>query len=348
MTPAGADSGAFIRRSLIVVGIVALAVTLLFLAWHAIDVLLLFFAGVLLGIGLRGVAALLHERAGVPRPVALALSIIGFFLLLVVAAWLMGPHLVQGLQQLSADIPQSIERLGKDIAQIEWLWRALQHAADSLRDGIKNQLFAHVAGIFSTALGAIVGFLIIVAMGVYLSINPELYVAGLVRLLPQHKRARARAVLAEQGHTLRWWLLGRFSSMVVVGILTWIALLLLDLPLAFTLATIAAALSFVPNIGPILSAIPAILVGLSVSPMVALYVVGVYGLVQTVESYLITPFIQQRAVAMPPALLLLVQLVMGVWVGIVGIFLATPLTVALIVAVRMLYIEDVLGDEVDS
>ena len=348
MNSGSAINGTFIRRSLAVVGIVALAVAVLFLVWQAIDVLLLFFAGVLLSIGLRGVAGLLHERAGMPDRAALSLSIISFFVLLAAAAWLMGPHLVQGLQQLADDIPQSIERLGEDVAQVEWLWRALQHATDSLRDGIENQLFAHVAGIFSTALGTITGILIIVAIGIYLSINPDLYVDGLVRLVPQRKRPRTREVLAEQGHTLRWWLLGRFSSMVVVGVLTWIGLLLLGLPLAFTLAIIAAALSFVPNIGPILSAIPAILVGLSVSPMMAISVTGVYVLVQTVESYLITPFIQQRAVAMPPALLLLVQLVMGVWVGIVGIFLATPLTVALMVAVRMLYIEDVLGDCADN
>ncbi len=132
--------------------------------------------------------------------------------------------------------------------------------------------------------------------------------------------------------------------MTVVGILTWAGLMILGIPLAFTLAVIAGLLSFVPNIGPILSALPAVLVGLSVSPIMAVYVIGVYVLVQTVESYLITPFIQQRAVAMPPALLLIVQLIMGVWVGVIGIFLATPLTVALMVAVRMLYIEDVLGD----
>lgn len=348
MSPSNMTHAQLVHRTLIVIGLVALLSALLILAWQAVDVLLLFFAGVLLGIGLRGVTSLLHRHTPLPLRPALVLVLLGFFLLLAASAWLLGPHLVQGLQRLGSDIPQSIERLRTDVAQVDWLWNTLQRALDSFSNGIENRLVSHLAGMFSTALGAITGLLIMIALGVYLSLDPDLYINGAVRLIPPRKRARAREVLAEQGHTLRWWLLGRFSSMMIVGALTWIGLLLLGVPLAFTLAAIAGLLSFVPNIGPILSAIPAILVGLSVSPVMALYVIGLYVLVQTVESYMITPVIQQRAVAMPPALLLLVQLVMGVWVGVIGIFLATPLMVAIMVAVRMLYVEDVLGDRAGS
>lgn len=348
MAPSDMSHAQLVQRTLIVIGLLALVSALLVLAWQAVDVLLLFFAGVLLGIGLRGVASLLHRHTPLPPTPALIVSLVSFFLLLAAAAWLLGPHLVRGLQQLAFDIPQSVQKLGNDVAEVDWLWHTLQRAMQSFSNGIENKLFSHLAGMFSTALGAITGLLIIVALGVYLSIDPELYIRGAARLLPPSKRTRARQVLTEQGHSLRWWLLGRTSSMLIVGVLTWIGLLLLDVPLAFTLAAIAGLLSFVPNIGPILSAIPAVLVGLSVSPVMALYVVGLYVLVQTVESYMITPVIQQRAVAMPPALLLVVQLVMGVWVGVLGIFLATPLTVAIMVAVRMLYIEDALGDRVES
>lgn len=334
----------FIRRTLAVVGIVTLFALLLMLTWRVIEVLLLSFAGVLLGIGLRGIADLLRHRLRLPEWSALLISIAGFFLLLGVAAWILGPHLVQGIERLTDDIPQSVAKLNQQVEQVAWLQNMLHRAAGSFGGGIEHRLFSRLAGIFSTALGGITGFLIIIAIGAYLSLNPSLYIEGLIRLVPPRRRQRMREVLAAQGHSLRWWLLGRISSMTVVGILTWAGLMLLGIPLAFTLAVIAGLLSFVPNIGPILSAIPAVFVGLSVSPAMALYVAGVYVIVQTIESYLITPFIQQRAVAMPPALLLIVQLIMGVWVGVIGIFLATPLTVALMVAVRMLYIEDALGD----
>ncbi len=335
----------FLRRILAAAAIVSLFAVLLMLTWQAIEVLLLFFAGILLGAGLRGIADILHHKLHIPEWSALLVAILGFFVILGVAAWILGPHLVQGIERLSEDIPQSLAQLDQKLQHVEWLQRAIHRATESFGDGIKHRLVSHLAGMFSTALGGITGFLIIIAIGVYLSINPNLYVNGVIRLAPVRSRQRLRQVIAAQGHSLRWWLLGRISSMTVVGILTWAGLMILGIPLAFTLAVIAGLLSFVPNIGPILSALPAVLVGLSVSPMTAVYVIGVYVVVQTVESYLITPFIQQRAVAMPPALLLIVQLIMGVWVGVIGIFLATPLTVALMVAVRMLYIEDVLGDK---
>lgn len=334
----------FVRRTLAVVAIVSLFAVLLMLTWRAIEVLLLFFAGILLGVALRGVADALHGKLALPERAALATSILGLFGLVVLAAWLLGPHLVQGMQRLASDIPHSLAQLNQHVENVGWLQQSLDRIGRSLNDGIENRLFAQLAGIFSTALGGITGLLIILAIGIYLSLNPRLYIEGAVRLVPPRHRHRTRQVLAAQGHSLRWWLLGRIGSMTVVGVLTWVGLMLLGIPLASTLALLAALLSFVPNIGPILSAIPAVLVGFSVSPLMALYVVAVYVLVQTVESYLITPFIQQRAVAMPPALLLIVQLVMGVWVGAIGIFLATPLMVVLMVAVRMLYIEDVLGD----
>lgn len=338
------QSGQFVRRTLVVIGLGAMAIAALVLVSQAVDVLLLFFAGILLGVGLRGIADLLRARTGMPEWSALLLAIVAFFIFLGGAVWLLGPHLIQGLQQLSDDIPQSIDKLNHDMEQIGWLWRGLQHAIDTVRSGMEHRLFSHLAGFFSTALGGVTGLLIIIAIGVYLSLNPELYTKGVLRLVPPRHRPRARQVISAQGHSLRWWLLGRISSMTVVGLLTWLGLLALGIPLAVTLAVIAGLLSFVPNIGPIVSAIPAVLVGLSVSPSMALYVIGVYVVVQTVESYFITPFIQQRAVAMPPALLLIVQLVMGVWVGAIGILLATPLTVAIMVLVRMLYIEDFLGD----
>ena len=83
------------------------------------------------------------------------------------------------------------------------------------------------------------------------------------------------------------------------------------------------------------------------SPTLALYVAALYASVQLVESYLITPLIQQKAVSLPPALLITVQILLGLWGGILGLLLATPLAVATIVAIQMIYVEDVLGDEIE-
>jgi predicted PurR-regulated permease PerM len=147
-------------------------------------------------------------------------------------------------------------------------------------------------------------------------------------------------------NALIWWMVGRFSSMAVVGIMTMIGLWILGIPLPFTLGVIAAVLSFIPNIGPIISVIPALLLALLDSPSKVLYVILLYIGIQTVESYIITPLIQKRAVSLPPALLISVQIMIGVLLGAFGLILATPLMVVIIVLVQTIYIQDIIGDKV--
>ncbi|MGD8590575.1 MAG: AI-2E family transporter, partial [Chromatiales bacterium] len=148
------------------------------------------------------------------------------------------------------------------------------------------------------------------------------------------------------GHALRWWLIGRITSMTVVGILTGIGLWFIDMPLVLALSFTAAILSFIPLIGPILSAIPAVLLGLVEDPLKALNVLLVYTSVQFLEGNFITPLIQKRAIALPPAMLLTAQLLMGVLFGFFGVLLATPLAVTVIVVVQLLYVQDLLGSQV--
>jgi predicted PurR-regulated permease PerM len=134
--------------------------------------------------------------------------------------------------------------------------------------------------------------------------------------------------------------------MGVVGLLTGVGLLIAGVPTPLALGLLAALLSFVPYVGPILSFIPAVLIALTVSLTKVFYVVLVFGIVQTLESYLVTPLVQRRAVSLPPVILITAQIAMGVLAGATGVLLATPLAVCVIVLLQMLYVEDVLGDEV--
>jgi predicted PurR-regulated permease PerM len=137
-------------------------------------------------------------------------------------------------------------------------------------------------------------------------------------------------------------MLGKLAAMIAVGLLTWLGLLALDIPLSLTLALLAALLTFFPNFGPVLSAVPAVLLGLLEGPARAAYVVALYLGVQTVESYILTPLIQRQTLSLPPALTLVAQVVLGTLAGAIGVAVATPLTVVLIVLVTHLYVEDVL------
>lgn len=132
--------------------------------------------------------------------------------------------------------------------------------------------------------------------------------------------------------------------MAVIGILTAVGLALLDIPLAVVLALIAALLSFIPNIGPVLSAAPAVLLGLVESPQKALAVAGLYLGIQFVESYILAPIVDRKTIYLPPALTVVTQLTMALVAGLLGVALATPLLAMVVVLVRTLYVEDVLGD----
>jgi predicted PurR-regulated permease PerM len=132
--------------------------------------------------------------------------------------------------------------------------------------------------------------------------------------------------------------------MSVVRIATGIGLWLLGIPFAATLGLLSGLLTFIPNFGPILSAVPAILLGLSHGTSQALYVAVLYLAIQAVESNLLTPLIQQRNVKLPPVLNVGFQVLLGVLFGVPGIIVAAPLAVVAMVMVKRFYVEDYLGD----
>jgi predicted PurR-regulated permease PerM len=333
------DSQHYRERVLVAALIGAATVLLVLLLWTAGELLLVVFAGVLLAIGWAGLARLLSERLPIGQPVAVLVAVgvtLSFFALVV---GLSGPGLADQAQQLGERIPEVVEGLREN----PWMQRIEQLEPTS--DGaFQQKVIARRGGAFSTALGALSNLVIILAIGVYGALQPHHYTQAAIALVPPGRRKRATEVLDRCTQTLRWWIAGRLASMSVVGVLTAAALAIAGIPLALVLGLIAGLLAFIPYVGPLLSAVPAILVGLGQSAGSALIVAGIFAGVQTVESYVITPLIDQRAVSIPPAALLTAQLIAGVLFGLLGVLLATPLAVTATVLVRLLYVEDVLGD----
>lgn len=327
-----------------VVAIGAAAVAGLLILRQLAHVVLLVFAGILLAVFLRGCTDLLHRRLHLSRHWGFALVLVGFLLLGGAALWYLVPTLADAIDTFSRQIPAALERLRTAMNGTRWAGPLLERFGGATGDAVTGALLGRFAGFFSTALGALTGLLIVLVVGIYAAAEPRVYENGLTSLFPPGLRPRAEQVLKTLRHALLWWILGRLMSMAVVAGLTWLGLLLLGMPLAFALALIAGLLSFIPNIGPILAAVPAVFAGLVQGPWMALYVVGLYIAVQTVESYLITPLIQRRTVAIAPAFLITAQFTFGALFGFLGILLATPATVALMVLVKVLYIENVLGE----
>lgn len=317
-------------------------------AWLAIGILLLVFAGVLLAILLRALTNWVTKHTPMPDSWALGAVVVTLVLLFAGANWLLAPRLAAQADQISQQLPESIQRIRENLEQSELGRHVVSQvtaAAQSL--GKSGSWLGRASGLFSSILGVAGGIVAILFIGLYLASAPSLYVGGLVRLIPIQNRSRARQVLGSIHNDLQHWLAGKLSLMALVGVLTAIGLWALGMPLVFSLALLAALLDFIPNIGPLISAIPAVLLALLQSPMQALYVALLYLGVQTLESYILSPIVQQKAVSLPPALLISSQLLIGVLLGSLGLVLATPLTVMLMVIVRMVYVEDTLGDQLE-
>lgn len=339
----------FTSRIVLAVGITTLAIFLSLLLWYAADVLLLAFAGILLAIFLRSLSDWVSESTPLSGGWSLGVVVVGLISILTIGIWLLAPGVADQIDELQKKLPQSVRQLERHVESYEWGRKALAqvpNANELVPD--KADVLARVTGVFSTTFGAIANFFIIIFIGLYVAAEPRLYSDGLIRLVPLNRRQRAREVLDEVGSTLRWWLIGKVASMIVVGVSTVVGLWLLDIPLALTLGLLAALLTFIPNVGPILSVVPAMLLALMQSPMQALYVALLYLGIQTVESYFLTPLMQKRTVSLPPALTIFTQVLFGVMVGSLGFVLATPLTAAAIVMVKMLYIQDALKDSIET
>ena len=343
----GDASRSYLQRVLAAVGVATLAFAVLYLFWSFANVLLVVFAGVLAAIFLGGLARKLSHRLPFSRNQTLGLIILVLIGVAASIIILAGPPLAAQAAELAKQLPEALNRLQGWLQKNPWADQIVGKAPDFAELlPAPTDLLGGVTNLFSTTFGLLANLFLIVVVGIYGAINPSAYVNSAVRLVPPARRQRAREVLHALGRALRWWLVGRFIMMGIVGVLTAVGLWIAGIASPLALGFIAALLAFVPYIGPILSAVPALMVAGLVSLTKVAYVVIVYGAVQLLESYLITPLVQERTVSILPAALIMAQVMMGFLAGALGVLLATPLAVSVIVLVQTLYIDSVLGEPV--
>src|SRR5687768_9397260 len=209
--------------------------------------------------------------------------------------------------------------------------------------GVAKYLFPFLTSTFAVFAGII----LIVFLAIYIAAEPDVYHGGLMHLFPHHARKRAGEVLSAMATVLRKWLVTQLIAMLVIGTITTVILLALDVKAAFALGALAGLLEFVPTIGPLLSAIPAVAMGFLDSPDKALAVAIAYGAIQFLENHLLIPLLMKGGVNIPPALTVVSQALMAMLFGFLGLMVAVPLLAAILVPVKMLYVEGVVGDEVE-
>jgi predicted PurR-regulated permease PerM len=267
--------------------------------------------------------------------------IVSLLALVVGMGVLVAPRLGSQLPDLSNQLTDSVKEL---LAQVRASGRLdnITEEAPHISGRLLGNLDAGaiLGGAFSSISAAVTAVFLVLFVGVFLAFDPGLYHRGLLLLVPPARRQRADEVLRASLDTLWWWTLGRLFAMTVVGIATGIGLWFLGVPMAFTLGAIAGLISFVPTIGAVLAILPALLLAVQQGWSTVLYVFILYGCIQALENNVLTPLVQQKAVSVPPVILIVTQVLMGILVGIMGVVIATPLAALVIELVRELYVKE--------
>lgn len=348
--PTETHNAPYIRRVLIAVGITLLSVALALLLWYGVRVLLVGFAGVLLAVLLRSIADGIAHVTRLSNGWALLVTIVLLVGLFVGMGFLFAPSVTEQANQLARDLPTALDKLRHRLQSTGWGKQALQlwDQANPMQPGAPaTQAAQKAGGMIGRTLSGLLDLLIILFLGVYLAAQPKMYVDGLASLAPPARRARACEVLGRCGCVLRWWLIAQAIDMVIIGAATAIGLWVLGVPLALVLGLLAALFNFIPNFGPLISYVPAVLMATVDDPTKAIHVTVLYIVLQSLEGYILLPLLQRNAVDTPPALLIASQVLLTLLVGGIGLALAAPLTACALVIVKMLYLHDTLGDPIE-
>jgi predicted PurR-regulated permease PerM len=349
--------------------------------WAASTVLLVVFLGILFGLAVSaGVDQLAGAHLGrwrLPRAVSAAMIVLGLFGSLGSIGAALYPTLAEQVQEIQRRLPEAVRKVSTwTMAQEGGVVRAITghrtvarpqsepaipHPADiSAADrapppGARPDIAAQVSeqtaaltrflfGFVGSTVEVIAYALLIVFVGVYVAADPTLYHRGLLHLFPHRARERAGDVLSAIALVLRKWLVTQAIAMLTIAVVWAVALSLLGVKAALALAVIAGFLEFVPTIGPTLAVVPALAMALLDSPQKAASVLVVYLIIQGIESNILIPMLMKGQIHLAPALTIIAQALMTLAFGFLGLMVAVPLTAALIVPVKLLYVEDVVGD----
>ena len=310
-------------------------------AWIGRLILLLFFAAIVVAILLTSIVDWAVARLRLGRKLAFALILIATTSIVVLALWISGPNIVEQFANLQSDLPKAIQQSVERARGFGWGRWALAHWSNySQLSSSFSYALTSVGGIVLSAASLFAGLLIIGFLGLYLAAEPDAYFSGIRRITPSRYREFLDACASSVVQVLRSWILARMLSMVAVGILVTLGLWALGVPLAVSLGIIAALMTFIPNVGPILSVVPAALLAFAISPGKGLLTILLFALVHFLEGNIITPLIQRSVVRLPPAITLTAQLLLAVVAGPLGFALAAPLTAAMLGVLHVLFPPD--------
>lgn len=321
----------------------AVIILVLLLLFRLIDLLVLLFGAIVIAVPIRTLADLIAARTGAPARLSFVCALLVIALLLGALSLLFGYRLGDQFRGLVETLPSAWGALEARLLELP----GGQHLVLQLRQISPSGtgFFADIGAIVLSISAGLVDLLVVLFGAVFLASNPPLYRAGVLKLIPAPRRRLASEALDDSGRALKRFLLGQLVSMVIVGLLTGVGLWMLGVPNAAALGLVAGLTEAIPYAGPVIAAVPGLLIALLHGPETALWALALYILVQQVEGSLVMPIVQNKAVSLPPALTVFGVVAGGIVFGTVGLVFAAPMLVVTYVMVKRLYVREALGTD---
>jgi putative permease len=305
----------------------------LFVVWQLVvplTTLLLFFLLVFILAAVLNPAVVRLQRFGIPRIVGAIMLAVLFLGLLGLIIWLAWQPLSHELLQFIATLDDRQRWLNQqynNLIQRNPALKDILPAPGSLFQNQSHRLTALLGQVGRYTIGlavVVLSLFLMIVLVIYTVAHPAPLIAGLLGATPERHRERMETALRRILEQLKNWAVGSLILGIIVGVISWIGLRLLGVPSAFLFGLIAGIGELIPNVGPILSAIPPVLVALTIDPLLALWVVVLFVVIQQLENNVIVPMVMGQSLNLHPISVTFAVLVMGALFGVLGAILAVP------------------------
>ena len=331
------------------VGAVALLIAI-YIIWQIQSVVLLAFTAVVLATAINCFVKLLMRSGIKRRGAAIFVALFSLLLILVAFILIIIPPFTSQVQQSLSLLPQAVDKIEVWLTWLqnrvpEELVGRVEELGDLTRNipDLATKLVGNFYSIFSGSLGVLLNLLLVTVVTIMLLATPRPYTRLFLAFFPSFYRRRAGKILRKTERALVGWAKGILFNMLVITILSGLGLWILGVRLPLANAVFAGLLTFIPNIGPVLSCVPPIALALIEAPWKAVAVLILYLLIQQVESNILTPLVMKQQVSLLPAIVLLAQATFAIFFGFIGLFLALPLAVVAKVWIEEVVIKDILS-----
>lgn len=332
------------------IAMVVATLVVIYITIKIFDILMLFYLAVVVAMFFSIFVDFFHSKLKVPRILGMViallvvLGVIAALVALVMPTFLsQGKQLLENLPKYLKDLEQSTRELAQKYSILEPIFgpgSALE-PTNFLEKGMEGfgQILQKGMGLFFTGIGGLITIVVVIIIAVYVVVKPKEHLEGILLLFPKSRRDQIRELAWRITSTIKHWMLGQAASMLIIAIMSMIGFLIAGIKFGFFFGILTGILCFIPYLGPVLSLIGPVLVSLIDNPIKVIWVLIIYVITQTIESYFLTPMIMKRQVDLPPVVTILAVVGMGSLLGVIGIALAVPTVAIAMVILKETYLK---------